>query len=130
MKAMNSIVLYFIRNWMKKETSNRFLFNHHFFNNRYYLQKSASDEYMAFILNITVSELNIIVKQSYDHDFKTLCDLYRFKHFWEEFTNPLNANLPVQSIISSCGFNSVDDFKDSMKEHKEESKIILKKQFS
>jgi len=109
---------------------NKFLFEHHFFTNRYYLNPAANEINMSFILNMTVSELNQTVLNHYEQDFKALCDMYRFKHFWEEFTNPLNAGLSVQSIISSCGFSSTKDFNSLITDHKEASRDILMRNFS
>lgn len=130
MTISNKLRILFIKYLAKKEVRHKFLFEHHFFVNRYYLHKSASELNMSFILNMTIPELNQIVFEFYGQDFKSLCDMYRFKHFWEEFTNPLNANLPVQSIISSCGFSSPEDFNSLIADNKEASKDILKRNFS
>ncbi len=130
MTISNSIKLLFVKYWPKKEMRDKFLFEHHFFTNRYYLNQSANELNMSFILNMSVNELNNITFVNYEQDFKSLCDMYRFKHFWEEFTNPLNAGLSVQSIISSCGFNSTEDFNSLIADHKQESRVILKKNFS
>ncbi len=130
MTISNSIKLFYIKYLAKKESRNKYLFEHHFFTNRYYLNHSANELNMSFILNMTVSELNETILHFYEQDFKALCDMYRFKHFWEEFTNPLNAGLSVQSIISSCGFSSTEDFNTLIADHKEASKDILKRNFS
>jgi hypothetical protein len=58
-----------------------------------------------------------------------LCSKYKFQHFWDEFTNPLNSELPVESIIKSAGFSSNDDFTEIILKHKEESKYILERKF-
>ena len=84
---------------------------------------------MAKILNIEVGQVNHLALANYGMDFETLCSKYKFQHFWSEFTNPLNAELPVESIIKSAGFNSNDDFSDIIIKHKEESKFILEKNY-
>ncbi len=130
MTITNCIKLFFIKYLTKKEVRNKYLFEHHFFVNRYYLNHTANEMNMSYILNMTCTELNQTISHYYDQDFKALCDMYRFKHFWEEFTNPLNAGLSVQSIIASCGFNSTEDFNSLIADHKEESRDILKRNFS
>ena len=77
--------------------------------------------------NINIEKVNQITLSHYGKSFETLCSEHKFKHFWEEFTNPLNAELPVESIIKSAGFNSNNDFAEIILKHKEESKYILEK---
>jgi hypothetical protein len=129
-----SITLYIkqfiIRNFLNKETRYKYLFDHHFFVNQYFLHKSASLDNMAKILNIKMEQVNQISLSNYGVEFEVLCSEYKFKHFWEEFTNPLNSELPVDSIIKSAGFISNDDFSESILKHKEESKYILEKKFT
>ena len=118
-----------IRNFLNKETRYKYLFDHHFFVNQYFLHKSASIDNMAKILNIEVGQVNHLALSNYGMDFETLCSKYKFQHFWSEVTNPLNAELPVESIIKSAGFNSNDDFSEIIMKHKEESKYILEKKY-
>ena len=129
-----SVVFYFkqffIRNFLSNESRNKYLFDHHFFVNQYYLHKSASIENIAKILNITTEDVNNITLKYYELSFETLCSNYKMQHFWNEFNNPINADLPVASIIKSAGFNSNIDFSESIQKHKEESKYILEKHFT
>jgi methylphosphotriester-DNA--protein-cysteine methyltransferase len=97
--------------------------------NQYYLHKSASLENMSKILNISPATVNQITNTYYAMEFESLCSKYKFQHFWDEFTNPLNSELPVESIIKSAGFNSNDDFTEIILKHKEESKYILERKF-
>jgi hypothetical protein len=120
---------FFFQNFLNKEKRDKYLFDHHFFVNQYFLHKSASLDNMAKILNIKMEKVNQISLSNYGVEFEVLCSEYKFKHFWEEFTNPLNAELPVDSIIKSAGFISNDDFSESILKHKEESKYILEKNF-
>ena len=121
---------YIIRNFLNKESRYKHLFDHHFFANQYFLHKSASLDNMAKILNINIEKVNQITLSHYGKSFETLCSEYKFKHFWEEFTNPLNAELPVESIIKSAGFNSNDDFSETILKRKEESKYILERKYT
>jgi hypothetical protein len=129
MSLISNIKKYFIQYVLKKETKNKYLFDHHFFVNQYYLHQTASLEDMSKILNINASSLNQIALANYAMDFETLCKKYKFLHFWEEFTNPLNAHLPIESIIKMAGFLSNNDFSESILSHKEESKYILEKKY-
>lgn len=129
MKVLNTLKLFYIRNLIKNENRVKFLFDHHFFTNHYYLHKSASEIHMANILNIEPSDLNQITRKSYNLNFEDLCEKYRFAHFWNEFTNPLNAELPINSLINASGFKSNEDFSNLISNHKEESKNIINSQF-
>jgi hypothetical protein len=121
---------FFIQNFLNQASRNKYLFDHHFFVNQYYLHKSASIENISKILNISVNEVNQITLKHYELNFETLCNNYKMQHFWNEFNNPLNAELPVDSIIKSAGFSSSVDFSESILKHKEESKYILEKHFT
>lgn len=129
MKVLNALRLFYIRNLIKNENRIKVLFDHHFFTNRYYLHKSASESHMANILNIECHSLNQITVKSYGLDFNELCEKYRFNHFWNEFTNPLNAQLPIHSLIDASGFKSNDDFSSLITNRKEESKQIINKEY-
>jgi hypothetical protein len=99
---------FFLRYFLNQESRSKYLFDHHFFVNQYYLHKSASLENMSKILNINPASVNHIANKYYAMEFESLCSKYKFQHFWDEFTNPLNSELPVESIIKSAGFNSND----------------------
>ena len=129
MKVLNALRLFYIRNLIKNEDRIKVLFDHHFFTNRYYLHKSASESHLANILNIECHTLNQITVKSYGLDFNELCEKYRFNHFWNEFTNPLNAQLPIHSLIDASGFKSNDDFSSLITNRKEESKLIINKEY-
>ena len=129
MKVLNALRLFYIRNLIKNENRIKVLFDHHFFTNRYYLHKSASESHMANILNIECHSLNQITVKSYGLDFNELCEKYRFNHFWNEFTNPLNAQLPIHSLIDASGFKSNDDFSSLISSNKEESKNVISGQY-
>lgn len=129
MSFLQYIKNYLIRNFSNKETCDKSLFDHHFFVNQYYLHKTASLSGISKILNISQTEVDKIALKYYGSNFLALCDHYKFQHFWSEFNNPLNSDLPVESIINIAGFNSNDDFSKTILKHKEESKYILEKKF-
>ncbi len=129
MSVTSHIKQFFLRYFLNKESRSKYLFDHHFFVNQYYLHKSASLENMSKILNISPATVNQITNTYYAMEFESLCSKYKFQHFWDEFTNPLNSELPVESIIKSAGFSSNDDFTEIILKHKEESKYILEKKF-
>ncbi len=130
MQLIVNLKFFFIKKFGKKEHRTKQLFDHHFFVNKYYLHKSASSDDLSRILNIHNTDLEKLTLAHFSMNFDTLRDMYRFKHFWDEFTNPVNAELPIQSIISLCGFSSSKDFNSLLAGHKEASKNILKKNFS
>lgn len=130
MQLFYKLNLFYVKKFGKKEQRIKVLFDHHFFVNKYYLHKSATSENFIRILNISNIELEALSLKNYTMDFVTLRDMYRFQHFWNEFTNPVNADLPIQSIISLCGFSSIQEFNSLLSNHKEASKNILKKNFS
>lgn len=76
---------------------------------------------MINILNISTHQLNEITLNHYNMNFKDLCEKYKFEHFWSEVANPLNADLPIHSIIESSGFASNSEFNNTINTHKEES---------
>jgi hypothetical protein len=129
MKIVNILKLFYIRNLIKTENRIKVLFDHHFFSNQYYLHKSASESHMANILNIEISMLNQITINNYQLEFDDLCEKYKLEHFWNEFTNPLNAELPVNSLIDASGFKSSEDFSSLISNNKEESKKIITGQY-
>lgn len=130
MNLFYRINYFFIKKFGNKAIRNKVIFDHHFFVNKYYLNKSASLKNIIQILNISEPELENLLQAHYALNFNTLCEMHRFRHFWEEFTNPLNADLSVQSIIELCGFSSNDEFNELLSGHKEASKHILKRNFS
>jgi len=129
MQLLKKLAHLMISNFGPKEQRVKLLFDHHFFVNKYYLHKSANKQNLARILNISNTELENLTIKNFEIGFDALIEMYRFQHFWDEFTNPVNAHLPIQSIISVCGFSSNKEFNNLISGHKEESKMILKKTF-
>jgi len=129
MQLLKKLTLLLISKFSPKEQRVKLLFEHHFFANKYYLHKSANKQNLARILNISNIELDELTTKNFEIGFDALIEMYRFQHFWDEFTNPVNAHLPIQSIISVCGFSSNQEFNNLIAGHKEQSKMILKKAF-
>ena len=129
MKIFDALKLFYIRNLVNSEYKIKALFDHHFFSNHYYLHKSASENHMANILNIEIPVLNRIAFNNYHLEFNELCEKYKFEHFWNEFTNPLNAELPINSLINASGFKSKEEFSNLISSNKEKSKKFIIGQF-
>ena len=86
------------------------LFNYYFFDLKYYLNPTASEQNFAQQLNISVEKLNLISLHYYNNSFELLLNEKRYQHFLKEMQNPLNANLTVKSILHSCGFGNSSGF--------------------
>ena len=129
MKIFSSWRMLFLSLLFKKKQREKALFDHHFFECKYYLHKSASEEHMVNILNISIHQLNEITLNHYKMNFNELCEKYKFEHFWSEVTNPLNGDLPVHSIIESSGFASNADFNNTINLHNEESINLISKKY-
>ena len=100
----------------KKNAPLKNVFDHYFFDLKYYLQKDASINYFSNLLNVRPEKVDEISTVYYTLPFQILVNEYRYKHFIEEIENPINANLSVESIIHLCGFDSNDNFVEYVKE--------------
>lgn len=106
----------FLNRFLFRNTSNiKNLFDHHFFDQKYFLQPSASEIDFAKLLNVSTEILNHISKTYYLNSFVNLIEEYRYMHFIKEFENPLNADLPLDSIIKLSGFEDNNRFADFVK---------------
>lgn len=86
------------------------IFDYHFFDQKYFLHPSASETDFANRLNISLESLNQISKTFYFSPFSYLIEEHRYQHFMKEFENPINADLPFESIIKLSGFENNDSF--------------------
>jgi hypothetical protein len=107
---------YFFKNCSFKSDSKISVFNHHFFVLKYYLKPVACEDDFANLLNITVEELNIVSFNYHYCSFNILLNQTRYKHLLEELQNPLNADLPIRSILNSCGAANNISFLEFFKE--------------
>ena len=92
------------------------IFDHYFFDLKYYLQKDASIKYFSHLLKVNDEKVDEISTVYYTLPFQLLVNEYRYKHFVEEIENPINSNLSIESIINLCGFDSNDNFVEYVKE--------------
>jgi hypothetical protein len=86
------------------------LFDHHFFDLKYYVHKSSSKESFARLLNISAEEVDQISISHYGVDFTTLIDEFRCQLLIKELENPINYTLPFESVVKLCGFNNIESF--------------------
>jgi hypothetical protein len=102
------------------------VFDHYFFDLKYYLQKDASIKYFSHLLKVNDEKVDEISTVYYTLPFQLLVNEYRYKHFVEEIENPINSNLSIESIINLCGFDSNDNFVEYVKEKKVHQTITSK----
>ena len=86
------------------------VFDHYFFDLKYYLHKDASIQDFSLLLNVSSEKLNKIAEDNYDLTFPILINEYRYRHCMVELENPVNANLSIESIIKLCGYTANDKF--------------------
>jgi AraC-like DNA-binding protein len=92
------------------------IFNHYFFEQKYYLHNSASLENFAKLLNTNTDKLDYISKKYYSSSFQELIQQARYDHLLKEFQNPFNASLPIDSVIKLSGFDNNESFVNYAKE--------------
>lgn len=115
MSLFNSFKDFFFKYRLNDPTS-KIVFDHYFFDFKYYLQKNASSEDFAPILNIDSSSLDKISVAYYGHSFITLINENRYHHFMKELENPYNENLTIESLIKLSGFDNNESFVTYVKE--------------
>jgi AraC-like DNA-binding protein len=107
----------FILKFRQNDTTSKSVFDHYFFDSKYYLQPTASIEDFSELINISPDHLNHISKVYYNCLFETLLNEYRYNYFLDELNNPINSNLTMDSVIKLCGYDSKDKFLDVVKNH-------------
>lgn len=106
----------FISKFRLNDPTSKTVFDHYFFDFKYYLQKNASCEHFAPLLNIEADVLDKISITYYGYPFNLLINEYRYKHFMEELGHPFNQNLSIESIIKLSGFDNNESFAEYMKD--------------
>jgi hypothetical protein len=101
--------------------TNKTVFDHYFFDHNYYLQKNASKEDFAPILNIDTQSLDKISMTYYGYPFTILINEYRYNHFVKELIHPINENLTLDSLIKLSGFDNNESFMKYVEEKKSKS---------
>jgi AraC-like DNA-binding protein len=99
--------------------SNKLTFDHYFFDLKYYLKPTASLLDFSSLLEISTERVNQLSQAHYYSRFDDLINKYRFNHFINEFNNPVNANISIESVIKLCGFEDAKAFTDYFKKHRE-----------
>ena len=94
------------------DTNAKDVFDHYFFDLKYYLNKDASVEQFAHLLNYKSEKLDRIAITYYGNEFDLLINEYRYKHFLREFESPYNKD---------SGFDSNENFVEYVKEMQEKS---------
>ena len=113
-------IFYFLKDCISKyrlnDPTSKTVFDHYFLDFKYYLQKNASAEDFAPILNIKIESLDKISISYYGLSFIELINEYRYKHFMQEMKNPFNENLTIESLIKLSGFDNNESFATYVKE--------------
>ena len=113
-------VLNFFKEFVSKHRQNdptsKTVFDHYFFDSKYYLQPTASSEDFAPVLNIEGEILDKITMSYYGLSFIELINEYRYQHFMQELKRPFNENLTIESLIKLSGFDNNESFVKYAKE--------------
>jgi len=88
------------------------VFDHYFFDLKYYLHKDACIENFSFLLNICTDDIIKITNSFYNLSFQELINENRYRHFLNELESPINSNLSIDSIVKLCGYDNCDKFID------------------
>ncbi len=114
-----SLFSFFKNFFSKRHSSNtadsKSVFDHYFFDSKYYLHPNASIENFSILLNISPDQLNHISRVYYNCLFEALLNEHRYNYFLDELNNPVNANLSMDSVIKLCGYDSKDKFLEVVK---------------
>ena len=115
----NKSLIHFLKSFFFKfrqnDSTSKKVFDHYFFDSKYYLHPTASIEDFSSLLNISPDELDHISKVFYNCLFKTLLNEYRYTYFLNELKNPINSNLPMDSIIKLSGYDDKNNFLEVVK---------------
>jgi hypothetical protein len=114
----------FILKYRNSEPTRKSVFDHYFFDHNYYLQKNASTEDFAPILNLDTQSLDKMAITYYGHSFTMLINQYRYNHFMKELILPINENLTIDSLIKLSGFDNNESFEKYAKEKQQNASII------
>jgi AraC-like DNA-binding protein len=106
----------FVSNHRQNDPTSKTVFDHYFFDSKYYLQPTASSEDFAPLLNIDPRSLDKMAVAYYGHSFTMLINEYRYNHFVKELIHPINENLTIDSLIKLSGFDNNESFVKYAKE--------------
>ena len=112
-------LFYFLKDFISKyrlnDPTSKTVFDHYFFDLKYYLRKDASIQDLSNLLNISVQKLDQISIENYACSCELLINEYRYKHLIAELESPLNSSLTIESIIKLSGFENNIKFSDFVK---------------
>ena len=106
----------FVSNHRQNDPTSKTVFDHYFFDSKYYLQPTASSEDFAPVLNIEGEILDKITMSYYGLSFIELINENRYQHFMQELKRPFNENLTIDSLIKLSGFDNNESFVKYAKE--------------
>lgn len=115
----------FISKFRPSDATAKDVFDHYFFDLKYYLHKEASVEHFAHLLNSKPEKINQISFDNYACSCELLINEYRYKHLIMELENPLNSCLTIDSILKLSGYANNQKFVDYM-ESKEVISLSIK----
>ena len=125
-------IFYFLKDFISKfraiDASTKDIFDHYFFDLKYYLHKDASVEHFAHLLNSNPEKINQISFDNYACSCDLLISEYRYKQFLEELESPLNSSLTLESLLKISGFENNEQFVDYV-ESKESVSLSIKESF-
>lgn len=93
-------------------------FDHYFFDHKYFLRPSTSDLDFSKLVKLSVDQINQISLMYYSFKFNDLIVKYQYDHILKELENPVNADLPIESVIKSTGFDSSTKFVEFINSNK------------
>ena len=112
-------LFYFLKDFISKyrlnDPTSKTVFDHYFFDLKYYLRKDASIQDLSNLLNISVQKLDQISIENYACSCELLINENRYKHLITELESPINSSLTIESIIKLSGFENNIKFSDFVK---------------
>ena len=108
----------FISKFRPSDANDKDVFDHYFFDLKYYLQKYDSVEHFAQLLNSKPEKINQISFDNYACSCELLISEYRYKQFLEELESPLNSSLTLESLLKISGFENNKQFIDFVQSKK------------
>ena len=123
MSVLNFFKDFYVK-YRQNDPTSKTVFDHYFFDSKYYLQPTASSEDFAPVLNIEGEILDKISMSYYGLSFIELINEYRYQHFMQELKSPYNENLTIDSLIKLSGFDNNESFVKYAKEKQQNPSTI------
>ncbi len=123
MSVLNFFKDFYVK-YRQNDPTSKTVFDHYFFDSKYYLQPTASSEDFAPVLNIEGEKLDKISMSYYGLSFLELINEYRYQHFMQELKRPFNENLTIDSLIKLSGFDNNESFVKYAKEKQQNPSTI------